>query len=84
MPNGDLVTGEKSAAIAVILSIIIPGTGVMYGGRIGLGLLILILSWVFIILFFIGLIPWIYGIWKSYELCKQNNVLWYEYLDENQ
>lgn len=83
MPNGDLVTGEKSVAVAVILSIIIPGTGVMYGGRIGLGLIILILTTIFVWII-IGIIPWIYGIWEAYDLCKQNNVLWYEYLSENQ
>ena len=76
MPNGDLVTGEKSTAVAVILGIIIPGTGVMYGGKIGLGIVIFLTCWL--------VLPWIYGIWKGYDLCKQNNILWYDYLSENQ
>ena len=84
MPNGDLVTGEKSEAIAVIIGLIIPGTGVMYGGKIGLGIVILLLSCILFFMFFIGLIPWIYGIWKGYDLCKQNNIIWYDYLAENQ
>lgn len=82
LPNGDLVTGEKSVAIAVILGFLIPGTGAMYGGKIGLGIVILILSYALIIVA-IGIIPWIYGIWLGYDLCKKNNLLWYEYLDEN-
>lgn len=101
MSNGDLVTGEKSTILAVILGIIIPGTGVMYGGRIGLGIVILLgtvfLSLVTILLlatilfiilgiisWIMGFVLWIYGIWKGYDLCKQNNILWYDYLSENQ
>lgn len=83
MPNGDLVTGEKSTAVAVILGIIIPGTGVMYGGKIGLGIVIFLVTAI-LVWFIIGIIPWIYGIWKGYDLCKQNNILWYDYLSENQ
>ena len=91
MPNGDLVTGEKSTAVAVILGIIIPGTGVMYGGRIGLGIVIFLvtvfLSLITLFVLLSGIILfvlWIYSIWKGYDLCKQNNILWYDYLSENQ
>ena len=83
MPNGDLVTGEKSTAVAVILGIIIPGTGVMYGGKIGLGIVIFIVS-VLLAIVVIGVVTWIYGIWKGYDLCKLNFILWYDYLSENQ
>lgn len=55
----------------------------MYGGKIGLGIVIFLVTAI-LVWFIIGIIPWIYGIWKGYDLCKQNNILWYDYLSENQ
>ncbi|MFH0714436.1 MAG: NINE protein [Candidatus Diapherotrites archaeon] len=50
-------TEKKSRTVAVILSIFIPGTGQMYAGQFGLGLLILCTSWL--------VIPWLYGIYNA-------------------
>ena len=73
------VTGEKSPFLALVLGIFFPGVGVMYAGRIGLGVVILILSVLFAA-FIIGLIIWIYGIYKGYSMCTENNRLWANYL----
>ncbi|WP_319378273.1 zinc ribbon domain-containing protein [uncultured Methanocorpusculum sp.] len=81
--HGDLVTGEKSEVLAVILGFFIIGAGLMYAGRVGLGIFHLVLS---ILLFWTILVPlalWIYGMLKGYELCKENNMLWLQYLEEN-
>ena len=73
------VTGEKSPFLAFVLSLFLPGVGVMYAGRIGLGFVILILS-LLLAAFIIGLIIWIYGIYKGYSMCTENNRLWAYYL----
>lgn len=51
----------------------------MYAGKIGLGVAILIISYLLAV-FIIGLIPWIYGMYKAYTLCEENNRLWAQYL----
>ncbi len=79
--DGELVTGQKSAGLAVILGLIIIGAGLMYAGRVGLGIAHLILSVVFCWTIIIPLALWIYGMIKAYDLCKENNLLWIEYLN---
>lgn len=76
---GKPVTGEKSPFLAFVLSFFFPGVGVMYAGRIGLGFVILILS-VILAVFIIGVIFWIYGMYKGYSMCCENNLLWAQYL----
>ena len=76
---GKPVTGEKSPFLALVLSFFFPGVGIMYAGRVGLGLVILLLS-VFLAVFVIGLIFWIYGMYKGYSMCSENNRLWAQYL----
>lgn len=81
--HGDLVTGEKSEVLAVILGFFIIGAGLMYAGRVGLGVLHLVLSILFCWTFLVPFALWIYGMLKGYELCKENNLLWIQYLEEN-
>lgn len=50
---------EKSAGIAVLLSLIIPGAGQMYAGKVGRGVALLILAW-FLIPAFVILFLWIF------------------------
>lgn len=85
--DGKIVKGRKSPFLAAILSFIIPGLGLMYAGRIGLGLVILILAvllGITILGLIISLILWLYGIFKAYSLCSENNFIWYTYLRDNQ
>lgn len=76
---GKPVTGEKSTFLALLLGFFFPGVGIMYAGKIGLGVAILIISYLLAV-FIIGLIPWIYGMYKAYTLCEENNRLWAQYL----
>ncbi len=48
---------RKSRTVAVILSVFIPGTGQMYAGEFGKGLLIFCTSWL--------IIPYFYGIYDA-------------------
>ena len=90
---GKPVTGEKSTFLALLLGFFFPGVGIMYAGKIGLGVTIFILDIVCYILFLatvwlvIGvifsiplLIFLIYGMIKAYSMCDENNRLWREYL----
>ena len=74
---------EKSEGIAAVLSVIWPGLGQIYTGRIGRGLGIMVLG-IFVVflgfLFFplLLLIPiyWIWNIYDAYKLAQwYNNVL---------
>jgi TM2 domain-containing membrane protein YozV len=80
----------KSAGIAVLLSIIIPGAGQMYAGRIGRGLVFLFLgiplAVILAVLFFWLIFPlflplafWIYNVYDAYQLCNEYN----HYLAQN-
>jgi len=57
--------GERSPALAAILSFIIGGAGQIYNGQIGKGILILFTSWL--------ILPWIYGIFDAYATAKKVN-----------
>jgi TM2 domain-containing membrane protein YozV len=66
---------EKSTAIAAICSLVIPGLGQVYDGKLERGFLIFFGT---IIGFFIFIIPglcvWAFGIYDAYEIaCKMNN-----------
>lgn len=54
---GAEVTEKKSRVVALLLSIFIPGTGQMYAGEFGKGLLILCTCWL--------IIPYFYGIYDA-------------------
>ena len=75
-PDGRRVTGEKSMALAIILTLFIPGFGAMYNGKIGRGILELIFFWTVVVYF--------YQIYDAHKLTKENNDLWYAYLQSQQ
>ena len=58
---------------------LLPGVGIIYAGRVGLGLVILLLS-VLLAAVFVGIIFWIYGMYKAYKMCVENNRIWADYL----
>ena len=72
---------QKSEALALILSLIIPGVGEMYDGKIGKGVVILLLAIISSALMFVLIgfilypIVWIYSMVDSYNLAKQYNTL---------
>lgn len=71
----------------------------MYGGEVGVGVLVLLAIPVIFVIgmasamitdliglrlaIVLGLIVYICSIWGGYRLCRENNELWYKYL-ENQ
>jgi TM2 domain-containing membrane protein YozV len=69
----------KSSGLAVILSFFIPGLGQIYTGKIGMGILLLILGIIFGILCFIliGIIPyiiiWAYSMIDAYNTAEDIN-----------
>ena len=73
LPDGRIVMGEKSVALAVIMSIIIPGLGTMYNGKIGRGILFLLFFWTIVVYF--------WAIYDAYVLTKQNNYVWYNHIN---
>jgi len=64
---------RKSSGIAVVLSFLIPGLGQVYVGKIGLGVLMILFSFIFVALMFllIGiplyLILWVYSMYDAYK-----------------
>jgi len=76
--------GTKNSGLAAVLSLIIPGLGQMYAGRIGRGLLFLFIVvpmtviiamfffWLFVPLF-LPLGFWIWNIYDAYNLCNAYN-----------
>lgn len=70
------VYSRKDGALAAILSLVIPGVGQMYCGRMGRGIGIFFLTGC-LIWFIIGIIPWIWGIFDANDSAKKYNA----YLD---
>ena len=70
LPDGTVVTGEKSPTVALIIGFIIPGSGVVYGYRVWLGIGIFLIS-VLLIPVFVGFVLWIYGILLGNDLCRK-------------
>lgn len=66
---------KKNVGIATALSILIPGVGQMYLGKVGRGILILLFSWL--------IIPWIYGIYDAYQYAKNYNAQLYTIIFSN-
>jgi TM2 domain-containing membrane protein YozV len=56
---------KKNPGLAAVASLIIPGLGQIWLGRIGRGLQILLLFWLFV--------PWLYGIYDAYNIAKKYN-----------
>ena len=63
---------EKNEAIAALLSLVVPGAGQIYVGKIGKGLAILgatiVLAWVLI-----GVFVWLWNIWDAKDEAKLHN-----------
>ena len=72
---------QKSTGVGIILSFLLPGLGHLYAGLIGMGLILMVLSMVFIALafftFFITLvfylILWIWGIFNVRQKINEYN-----------
>lgn len=63
---------EKNAGIAVILSILFPGSGQVYNGETGKGIGLLIGSLIGYLIFVVpGLIVWLYGIYDAYTTAQK-------------
>ncbi|WP_048197420.1 TM2 domain-containing protein [Methanocaldococcus sp. FS406-22] len=60
---------KKSVGIAVLLSLVIPGAGQMYLGKVGKGIIILLTFWL--------IIPYLYGIYDAYKSAKDYNAQLY-------
>jgi len=79
--NTAVMMHQKSEALALILSFIIPGVGEMYAGKVGKGVIILLLAILSaaLIMLLIGFIMypivWIYSMIDSYNLAKEYNAL---------
>jgi TM2 domain-containing membrane protein YozV/type II secretory pathway pseudopilin PulG len=56
---------ERSPVIAAVLSFVIAGSGQIYNGQVGKGILILLTSWL--------IIPWIIGIVDAYRVANLIN-----------
>jgi TM2 domain-containing membrane protein YozV len=79
-----VTVGTKNSGLAAVLSLIIPGLGQMYAGKIGRGLFFLFIGiplTVIIALFFFWLILplflplafWIWNIFDAYNICNEYN-----------
>lgn len=67
---------KRNAGLDAILSLLIPGLGQMFQGRIARGLVILILTVIFcitIIGVIIGFIIWLWNIYDAYKYAKDYN-----------
>lgn len=71
-PPRQIILKEKDTGIAAVLSLIIPGLGQMYIGKVGRGVLILIVT-IILSMVLIGLIIWIWNIFDAYNLAKKYN-----------
>ena len=86
IPTSRVTVGTKNAGFAAVLSLIIPGAGQMYAGRIGRGLLFLFivipLTAIIALFFFWLILPiflplafWIWNIFDAANLCREYNRL---------
>jgi TM2 domain-containing membrane protein YozV len=75
---------KKSPTLAVILSLLIPGLGQIYLGRIGKGILFFILT-ILLSLVLVGFIVWIFNVYDAYKTAEEyNNMLYLTIFSENQ
>ena len=66
---------KKSGGIALLLSLIIPGAGQMYLGKVGMGIILFFTFWL--------ILPWIYSIYDAYKSAKDNNAQLYSIIFSN-
>jgi len=71
--NKDNSDSKKSPEIAAILNLIIPGTGYMYLGGIGKGLLVLLITVTAYATIILGIVIHIYIIFDAYNKAKLNS-----------
>lgn len=65
---------EKSPGLAAVLSFLFAGSGQVYNGQLGKGILLLLGEFIGAFIFFIpGLIVWIYAIYDAYTTAKKMN-----------
>jgi TM2 domain-containing membrane protein YozV len=67
---------KKNPGLAAVASFIIPGLGQIWLGRIGRGIIILLLSWL--------IIPWLYGIYDAHNIAKEYNLMLYDLIYKSQ
>jgi len=83
-PTHRVTVGTKNAGLAAVLSLIIPGLGQVYSGRLGRGLIffflgipctdfIAILFFWLILPLFLPLAFWIWNVFDANNLCKEYN-----------
>src|SRR5437867_806253 len=70
--RGTSLAEEKSEVLALVLSLVIPGAGQMYCGKIGRGVGILIVT-IVLLLFFVGIIVYIWQIYDAYKCAQRYN-----------
>jgi TM2 domain-containing membrane protein YozV len=61
---------QKNPGLAAVASFLIPGLGQIWLGRIGRGIVILLLCWL--------IVPYIYGIYDAYNIAKKYNSMLYQ------
>jgi TM2 domain-containing membrane protein YozV len=65
---------KKEPLLAAILSFIFAGSGQVYNGELGKGILVLVGTVIGAVIFLIpGIIVWIYGIYDSYTTAEKMN-----------
>jgi len=85
--TASIMVNKKNEALALILSLIIPGLGEIYVGKTTKGILLILvdilvaaLGLLFFFPFIVSLVIWIYAMYDSFTLAKYYN----GYLLENQ
>jgi TM2 domain-containing membrane protein YozV len=84
MPSSRVTVGTKNSGLAAVLSLIIPGLGQMYAGRIARGLvffflgipltvIVAVLFFWLIFPIFLPLVFWIWNVFDAYRLCNEYN-----------
>jgi len=84
VPVSKVTIGTKNSGLAAVLSLLIPGLGQMYDGKIGRGLLFLFvvvpLTVIIAMFFFWLILPlflplafWIWNIFDAYNICNEYN-----------
>lgn len=56
---------ERSPGVAAVLSLLVPGSGQLYNGQIGKGILVLLTWWL--------IVPWILGVVDAHSTAKKIN-----------
>ncbi|MEA5037252.1 hypothetical protein SDC9_32714 [bioreactor metagenome] len=79
---GRVVTGKKSMILGLILWFFLGGIGLVYAGRVGLGIALFIIQIICAFIAFliipaiIAILVWIAVLVLTYNAIKENNELW--------